>query len=76
MLQAHRCLDVLLDVSKLALEERRAQLMALAAAQPIRPADPAWCDSQGGHSLIAAAQAAANALALKVVYFRMLPRPA
>ena len=64
------CLTAVQDMSKDAVEkmraaqEKAAQLTALAAAQPIRPVAPA--ENQGGPSLVAAAQAAANALAQKV----------
>ena len=47
-----------------AAQEVAAQLTAQAAAQPIRMAAPA--ENQGGSNLLAAAQAAANALAQKV----------
>ena len=48
-----------------AAQEKAARLMALATSQPIRPAAPA--DNQGPASILAAAQAAANALAQKVL---------
>ena len=57
-------------MSKDAVEKVRAaqetlnRLMAQAATQPVRPAVPA--PAQGPSSILAAAQAAANALAQKV----------
>ena len=74
------CLGALQDMSKDAVEkmraaqEKAAQLTALAAAQPNRP--PAPAENQGGPSLVAAAQAAANALAQKVkaaLHFWLIP---
>ena len=73
------CLDALQDMSKDAVvrmraaQEKAAQLTALAAAQPNRP--PAPAENQGGQSLVAAAQAAANALAQKARALCMLPLP-
>ena len=69
-------MNVLQDMSKLALEEWRAQLKAaqlraLAVIQPLRPATPAEC--KDWPSLLAAAQAAANTLAQKVPDLCMLP---
>lgn len=72
------CLDALQDMSKDAVgmmraaQEKAAQLAALAAAQPNRPPAPAE-NQGGGPSLVAAAQAAANALAQKVPYLCVLP---
>ena len=69
------CASALQDMSRdakskmRAAHEKAAQLTAQAAAYPIRPAAPA--ENQGGPNLVAAAQAAANALAQKVL--RPLP---
>lgn len=52
-----------------AAQEKAARLMALASSQPIRPAAPA--DNQGPASILAAAQAAANALAQKVLLLQV-----